>query len=212
MKSSNHYLRSLTEGLFDNNPVLVQLLGTCPTLAVTVSVSNALGMGIATTATLVMSGLLISLLRRFIPSQVRIAAFIVIISGFVTAVELLMQAFAFDLSRSLGVFLPLITVNCILLARAEAFASKHPPLPSLWDGFVMGLGFTFALLLIGSVREVLGNGTFLGVRILPAGTPAALLIAPAGAFLVLGTLIACVNAIRNRLQRKQAKREVVNNG
>ena len=161
------FLKQMREGILDQNPTLVQLLGMCPTLATTTSVKNAFGMGMAATVVLIFSNIFISLLRKFIPKQVRIAAYIVIISGFVTAVELLMKAYFFSLYQSLGLFIPLIVVNCIILARAEAFASKNPVLPSLVDGLAMGLGFTFALVILGSVREILGNGTWLDLQILP---------------------------------------------
>lgn len=143
----------LRDGIIDNNPVLVQLLGMCSTLATTTSVKNALGMGVATSAVLICSNIMISLLRRLIPKEVRIAAYVVIISGFVTAVELLMKAYLPDLYNSLGIFIPLIVVNCIILARAESFASKNRVLPSLIDAIGMGLGYTMALLLLASVRE-----------------------------------------------------------
>ena len=192
------FLRQLKEGILDNNPTLVQLLGMCPTLATTTSVRNAVGMGLAATAVLIFSNLFVSLLRKFIPKQVRIAAYIVIISGFVTMVELLMKAFLFSLYESLGIFIPLIVVNCIILARAEAFASKNRPLPSAVDGLAMGLGFTFALLLVATVREIIGNGSFLGVSLFGDGyAPALLLVMPAGAFLTLGFVIAAVQKIRN---------------
>jgi electron transport complex protein RnfE len=192
------FLRQLKEGILDNNPTLVQLLGMCPTLATTTSVRNAVGMGLAATAVLIFSNLFVSLLRKFIPKQVRIAAYIVIISGFVTMVELLMKAFLFSLYESLGIFIPLIVVNCIILARAEAFASKNGPLPSAVDGLAMGLGFTFALLLVATVREIIGNGSFLGVSLFGDGyAPALLLVMPAGAFLTLGFVIAAVQKIRN---------------
>ena len=190
------FLRQLRAGILDQNPVLVQLLGMCPTLATTTSVKNALGMGLAATAVLVCSNLFISLLRRFIPKQVRIAAFIVIISGFVTMVELLMKAYLFSLYESLGIFIPLIVVNCIILARAEAFASKNMALPSVIDGLSMGLGFTFALFLVATVREIVGNGSFLGISLFGKGyTPALLFVMPAGAFLSLGFVIAAVQKI-----------------
>jgi electron transport complex protein RnfE len=170
----------------------------CPTLATTTSVENAIGMGLAATAVLICSNLFISLLRKFIPRQVRIAAYIVIISGFVTMVELLMKAYLFSLYESLGIFIPLIVVNCIILARAEAYASKHKPLPSMVDGLAMGSGFTFALVLVAAVREILGNGTFFGVKLFGEGyAPALLLVMPAGAFLTLGFVIAAVQKIRN---------------
>jgi electron transport complex protein RnfE len=192
------FLKQLKSGILDNNPVLVQLLGMCPTLATTTSVENALGMGLAATAVLIFSNLFISLLRKFIPRQVRIAAYIVIISGFVTMVELLMKAYLFSLYESLGIFIPLIVVNCIILARAEAYASKHKPLPSMVDGLAMGFGFTFALVLVAAVREILGNGTFFGVKLFGEGyAPALLLVMPAGAFLTLGFVIAAVQKIRN---------------
>ncbi|MBO5354507.1 MAG: electron transport complex subunit E [Clostridia bacterium] len=200
-------LRQLKEGILDNNPTLVQLLGMCPTLATTTSVKNAVGMGLAATAVLIFSNLFVSLLRKFIPKQVRIAAYIVIISGFVTMVELLMKAFLFSLYESLGIFIPLIVVNCIILARAEAFASKNKPLPSAIDGLAMGLGFTFALLLVATVREIIGNGSFLGVSLFGDGyAPALLLVMPAGAFLTLGFVIAAVQKIRN-VKEDQARVE-----
>ena len=194
----NKIFKQFKEGLLDNNPVLVQLLGMCPTLATTTSVSNAIGMGLAATAVLICSNLFISILRKFIPKQVRIAAYIVIISGFVTAVELLMRAYFYSLYQSLGLFIPLIVVNCIILARAEAFASKNPPLPSVIDGVGMGLGFTFALCLIGVIRELLGAGTVLGFRVMPQSySPMIVFILPTGAFLTLGFIIAVVQKIRN---------------
>ena len=196
------FLAQLKNGILDQNPVLVQLLGMCPTLAVTTTVENAIGMGLAATAVLICSNIFISLLRKFIPSQVRIAAYIVIISGFVTAVELLMRAYFFSLYQSLGLFIPLIVVNCIILARAEAFASKNGVLPSAVDGLAMGLGFTFALVLLASVREILGVGTWLGIRILPEALGMTIFILPCGAFLTLGCLIAVVQKMRNTSEDK----------
>ncbi len=204
------FLRQLKEGLIDRNPVLVQLLGMCPTLATTTSVENAIGMGLAATAVLIFSNLFISLLRRFIPKEVRIAAYIVIISGFVTMVELLMKAFLYSLYQSLGIFIPLIVVNCIILARAEAYASKNKPIPSMVDGLAMGLGFTFALILVATVREIIGNGTFLGISLFGEGyAPALLLVMPAGAFLTLGFVIAGMQKLRDRSEAraKQKKKE-----
>ncbi len=199
----NKYLKQLKNGILDNNPVLVQLLGMCPTLATTTTVKDAFGMGMAATAVLICSNLVISLLRKFIPKQVRIAAYIVIISGFVTAVEFLMRAYFYSLYQSLGLFIPLIVVNCIILARAEAFASKNPPLPSVVDGVGMGLGFTFALVLIGVVRELLGTGELLGYRVLPDSyQPMIIFILPAGAFMTLGFIIAAVQKIRNAADEK----------
>ena len=194
----NKILKQFKEGLLDNNPVLVQLLGMCPVLATTTSVSNGIGMGLAATAVLICSNLFISLLRKFIPKQVRIAAYIVIISGFVTAVELLMRAYFYELYQSLGLFIPLIVVNCIILARAEAFASKNKPLPSIIDGAAMGLGFTFALVLLAFVRELLGSGKIFGWAIPGySESPMVIFVLPAGAFISLGLVIAVVQKIRN---------------
>lgn len=194
----NKILKQFKEGLLDNNPVLVQLLGMCPVLATTTSVSNGIGMGLAATAVLICSNLFISLLRKFIPKQVRIAAYIVIISGFVTAVELLMRAYFYDLYQSLGLFIPLIVVNCIILARAEAFASKNKPLPSIIDGAAMGIGFTFALVLLAFVRELLGSGKIFGWAIPGySENPMVIFVLPAGAFISLGLVIAVVQKIRN---------------
>ena len=198
------YKKILKDGLLDNNPTLVQLIGMCPTLAVTTSVVNALGMGVAVIAVLTFSNLFISLLRKIIPPQVRIAAFIVVISGFVTAVELLLKAYFPAISASLGLFIPLIVVNCIILARAEAFASKNPPLASVVDGLAMGAGFTVALTVMGFIRELLGTGRVFassdgtgGVTLLES--PAIIFIAPAGAFFTLAFLVAAYKAVRNRI-------------
>ena len=205
----NKILKQFKEGLLDNNPVLVQLLGMCPTLATTTSVSNAIGMGLAATAVLICSNLFISLLRKFIPKQVRIAAYIVIISGFVTAVELLMRAYFYDLYQSLGLFIPLIVVNCIILARAEAFASKNKPLPSIIDGAAMGLGFTFALILLAFVRELLGSGKIFGWAIPGySENPMVIFVLPAGAFISLGLVIAVVQKIRNTTADRVRLKEI----
>ena len=205
----NKILKQFKEGLLDNNPVLVQLLGMCPTLATTTSVSNAIGMGLAATAVLICSNLFISLLRKFIPKQVRIAAYIVIISGFVTAVELLMRAYFYDLYQSLGLFIPLIVVNCIILARAEAFASKNKPLPSMIDGVAMGLGFTFALVLLAFVRELLGAGKIFGWAIPGySENPMVIFVLPAGAFISLGLVIAAVQKIRNTTADRTRLKEI----
>ncbi len=205
----NKILKQFKEGLLDNNPVLVQLLGMCPTLAVTTTVANAIGMGLAATAVLICSNLFISLLRKFIPKQVRIAAYIVIISGFVTAVELLMRAYFYDLYQSLGLFIPLIVVNCIILARAEAFASKNKPLPSIIDGAAMGLGFTFALVLLAFVRELLGSGKIFGWAIPGySENPMVIFVLPAGAFISLGLVIAAVQKIRNTTADRARLKEI----
>ncbi|MBE6600848.1 MAG: electron transport complex subunit E [Ruminococcaceae bacterium] len=206
----NGFLFQMKKGILDENPVLVQLLGMCPTLALTTQVSNAIGMGLAATVVLICSNLLISLLRHIIPKQVRIAAFIVIISGFVTAVELLMKAYLFELYQSLGIFLSLIVVNCIILARAEAYASKNKPLPSAVDGLASGLGFTFALIIMAVVREVLGSGTILGYDItFGVFEPAMMIAQPAGAFITLGMIIAVVQKIKNRSSDKERHERLV---
>ena len=199
-------LARLIEGLFDQNPILVQLLGTCPTMATSTSLLNGIGMGLSATAVLICSNLLISLLRKFIPKEVRIAAYIVIISGFVTAVQLLLQAFVPGLYKSLGLFIPLIVVNCIILARAEAYASKNGPVDSLLDGLFMGLGFTFALAVLGAIREVIGNGTIGGLTISKSFPGIAMLTQPAGAFITLGCVIAAVTAIKSAAAKKGGRK------
>ena len=206
--SFKNFKNQMLEGLFDNNPVLVQMLGMCSTLAVTTSVTNALGMGLAVTAVLICSNIFISLLRNFIPKQIRIASYIVIISGFVTAVQLLIQAYLPDLNKTLGLFIPLIVVNCIILARAESFASRQPVLPSAVDGLAMGIGYTFALVMVAAVRELVGAGTLLGFRVMPAAyEPAIIFILPSGAFLTLGFLIALMNKIRSSMAAGAKKEE-----
>lgn len=202
----------LKSGIIDENPVFVQVLGMCPTLAVTTSGNNGLGMGLATTAVLVMSNLVISLLRNIIPSKVRIPAFIVVIASFVTIVDLLLQGFIPSLYASLGLFIPLIVVNCVILGRAESFASKNSPLDSLFDGLGMGLGFTFALTLLGIVREFIGAGAIFGIKIMEglfntvpllellfgAYQPIAIAILAPGAFIVLGCLMAAINHMKSK--------------
>ncbi|MDO4562447.1 MAG: electron transport complex subunit E [Clostridia bacterium] len=195
--------KTFKNGIFDQNPTFVQLLGMCPTLAVTTSLINGIGMGLSTTAVLVLSNLLISLIRRLIPQKVRIAAYVVVIATFVTVVDLLLKAYLPDLSSSLGIFIPLIVVNCIILARAEAFASKNKPLPSFLDGLGMGLGFTLSLSCISAVREILGNGTLLGIS-LGISTPAIAIILPPGGFLTLGVLMGIVNFVRERRANRNA--------
>ncbi len=196
------------EGFVTNNPTFIQFIGMCPTLATTTSAKNALGMGLAVTAVLAFSNTVISLLRKIIPSQVRIAAFIVIISGAVTATELLMKAFLPALNAALGIFIPLIVVNCIILARAEAFASKNKVFPSFVDGIAMGLGFTGALFLIGSVREIIGAGTWFGMKITPAAySPATIFIMAPGAFFTLGILVAITNKIKYSVSERKRKKE-----
>lgn len=192
-------MNNLTKGLFKENPVLVLLLGMCPSLATTTSVINALGMGLSAMVVLVCSNAVISALRKLIPGKVRIAAYIVIIATFVTIVEMLLKAYLFSLSKALGVFIPLIVVNCIILARAEAFASKNTVLQSVLDGVGMGLGFTIALVIIATVREILGAGTWCGIPLTTIGyrqNPALMFILPAGGFLTLGLILGAINLIK----------------
>ncbi|MDP4110044.1 MAG: electron transport complex subunit E [Bacillota bacterium] len=187
----NKYAALMKNGILTENPNLVQLIGMCPTMAVSTSLKNGIGMGLAATAVLICSNAVISLLRKITPNKIRIAVYVVIIAGFVTMVDLLMQAFTPALSKSLGLFIPLIVVNCIILARAEAFASKNSVLDSAVDGLSMGLGFTFTLCILSTVREILGNGTLLGFHILGrAYEPALIMILPTGGFLTLGIVIA----------------------
>ena len=193
-------LKFFTDGILKNNPTFVLVLGMCPTLATTTSAANGLGMGVATMFVLVMSNIVISLLKNVIPDKVRIPAFIVVISSFVTVVQLLMQAYVQDLYNTLGVFIPLIVVNCIILGRAEAFASKHNPLESALDGLGTGLGFTLALTLIGMVREVLGNGSIFGLDIWQ-GDGALIFILSPGAFFVLGYLMVIFRKLTAKTQQ-----------
>lgn len=188
-------VQNFTKGFFKENPVFVLLLGMCPTLGVTTSAINGLGMGLATTFVLVMANIVVSLVRDFIPDKVRIPSFIVIIASFVTIVELLMQAYTPALFESLGIFIPLIVVNCIVLGRAEAFASKNNLWSSLVDGAGMGLGFALALMILGAVRELLGSGAVFGVGLLKGDLMLVFVLAP-GAFIALGYLIALLNRIK----------------
>lgn len=187
-----------TKGLWRDNPVFKLLLGLCPVLAVTTSAENGLGMGLATTFVLLCSNIVVSLLRKVIPSKVRIPSFIVIIASFVTVVQLTMEAYLYDLHKALGIFIPLIVVNCLILGRAEAFASKQPLRGALIDGLGMGLGFTLALFVLGGVREVFGSGTLLGISLFGgAYQPFLLMILPPGAFITLGFLLAGMNRIES---------------
>lgn len=187
--------QNLTKGLIRENPILVLVLGTCPTLATTSSSLNGMGMGLATTFVLVGSNTVISLLSGLIPDKVRIPAFIVIIASFVTIVDLVMQAYVPDLYKTLGIFIPLIVVNCIVLGRAEAFASKNGVFSSLIDGLGMGLGFTLALGTLGAFREILGSGSIFGYKFIPGDGILVFILAP-GAFIALGYLIALINRIK----------------
>lgn len=198
--------KTFMNGILTENPTFVLLLGMCPTLAVTTGVVNAIGMGLSTMAVLICSNVVISLLRKFIPDKIRIAAYIVIIAGFVTIVQMLLNAYAPALAGSLGIYIPLIVVNCIILGRAEAFASKNTVLTSAFDGFGMGLGFTLALTLIASVREILGAGTFAGISLFGAGyQPVSIMILPPGAFLTLGILLAVIQMITYKKKHKEGE-------
>lgn len=193
----------LTNGLWKENPTVVLVLGTCPTLAVTTQAVNGLGMGAATTFVLIFSNLFISLLKNFIPDKVRIACFVVIIATFVTIVDLLMKAYTPGLYSALGVFIPLIVVNCILLGRAEAFAQKNAALPALLDGLGMGIGFTLALTIMGSFRELLGNGSIFDIKLVGEQAQTILLfILPPGAFFTFGYTIALANKIKSKQKSK----------
>ncbi|MCU0454729.1 MAG: electron transport complex subunit E [Bacteroidales bacterium] len=188
-------LQNFTKGFIKENPILVLVLGTCPTLATTSSALNGLGMGVATTFVLIGSNVVIALLSGVIPDKVRIPAFIVIIASFVTIVDLVMQAYVPSLYETLGIFIPLIVVNCIVLGRAEAFASKNSVLSSFWDGLGMGLGFTIALGIMGAIREILGSGSIFGFKFISGDGILVFILAP-GAFIVLGYMIALVNRLK----------------
>ena len=210
------FFRQMRDGIIANNPVFVQFLGMCSVLAVTTSVTNAIGMGLSVTAVLICSNLFISLLRNFIPKQVRIAAYIIVISGFVTAVERIIKAYLPALDKSLGLFIPLIVVNCIILARAEAFASKNRPLAAAVDGLASGIGYTLAVMAVAFVRELLGTGVIFasadgtgGIQVLGDWySPATIFIMPAGAFLTLGVLCAAFNKARGAAEARAARKAV----
>ena len=194
-------------GILNENPTFRLLLGMCPTLAISTAASSGVGMGLATTFVLVFSNMVISLLRNVIPEKVRIPSFVVVIATFVTIIDLIIKAFLPALSSTLGSYIPLIVVNCIIFARAESFAFKNPVLPSIFDGLGMGLGFTAALTLLASVREIIGSGKWFGNMIMPAGyKPMSIIVSPAGGFITLGVLILLVNAVVNYIgKRKQLK-------
>ena len=210
-----NFKKQFKEGLLTKNPVTVQLLGMCSTLAITTSLFNGIGMGLAVTIITICSNVLISALRKVIPSQIRIAAYITIIAGFVTIVDLLLQAFIPALAESLGVFIPLIVVNCMVLGRAEAFASKNGVLASAVDGLCQGIGYTVALVIVCVVREFLGAGTFgggllnggEGIRLIPAEFPAMQMVMPVGGFLVLGFVIAGWQAMMKAIEKNNKKKE-----
>lgn len=204
MKDASN-IKILSNGLFAENPTFIQLLGMCPTLAVTTSLINAIGMGLSATFVLIFSNLVISLIRKFIPDKIRIASYIVVIAAFVSIIEMLLKAYLPAISDALGLFIPLITVNCIILARAESFASKNKPIPSMFDGLGMGLGFTLGLSILGSVREILGAGTLLGISLFGKGfSPALIFILPPGAFLALGVILAIYNMIKDKKKKGAA--------
>ena len=194
------FKKQLKEGLLTQNPVLVQLLGMCSTLAITTTIANGIGMGLSVTIILTLSNIFISLLRKVIPNQVRIACYIVVIAGFVTMVDLLLQAYFEDLAESLGVFIPLIVVNCIILGRAESFASKNKPLAAAVDGICQGLGYTLVLLVMSAIRELLGSGALAGNQIFPAEYSASLIAQPVGGFLTLGCLIALMQWAQRKVK------------
>jgi electron transport complex protein RnfE len=199
MPNLNNIKKIMMDGLINQNPSFVLLLGMCPLLATSTSLSNGIGMGLSATAVLICSNIVISLIRKFVPNQIRIAAYIVVIACFVTVVNLLLEAYLPALHASLGIFIPLIVVNCIILARAEAFASKNGVFDSALDGLGMGLGFTGALIIMSSIRELLGNGTLLNFPLLGSKfEPAVLMILPPGGFLTLGLLIAAIQKIRGQ--------------
>ena len=190
--------KEFTKGFIKENPVFIMALGLCPTLAVTSSVTNAIGMGLAATFVLTCSNIIISLVKDLIPSKIRIPCFIVVIASFVTIVDLMMNAYTPELHKSLGLFIPLIVVNCIILGRAEAFASKNKVLPSILDGLGMGLGFTLALVVIGSIREVLGAGQWLGMNVMPMAyikSPMLVAILAPGAFIIMGLLMGLIKLV-----------------
>ena len=200
-------MKVFMNGILNENPTFRLLLGMCPTLAVSTAASNGLGMGLSTTFVLVFANLVISALRKIIPEKVRIPSFVVVIATFVTIIDLLIKAFVPALSSSLGIYIPLIVVNCIIFARAESFAFKNPVLPSIADGLGMGLGFTLSLTLLSSVREIIGSGTWFGAQVMPASyQPMAIIVSPPGGFITLGVLILIVNAVVKVYgKRKRAK-------
>lgn len=207
-KQKQNFFQVFFNGLITENPTFTLMLGMCPTLAITTAASNGIGMGLATTFVLVCSNLFISLLRKIIPEKVRIPAFIVVIASFVTILEMLLKAYIPALSESLGMYIPLIVVNCIIFARAEAFAFKNPVLPSLADGLGMGLGFTAAITILSAIRELLGNGTIFGAQIMPeAYQPMGIMLNVPGGFVTLGLLLALVNAIKKAAAKKAESRK-----
>lgn len=190
------YIKTITNGIIKENPTFVLLLGMCPTLATTTSGINGMSMGLATMFVLICSNFVISLIKNVVPDMVRIPVFVVVIAAFVSTLQMLMEAYLPSINKSLGIYIPLIVVNCIILGRAEAFACKNNPLASICDGIGIGLGFTFALALLGAVRELIGAGTLFGIALLPETCNVLLFVLPPGAFITLGYLIAIVNKLR----------------
>ncbi len=197
----------LTNGMFSNNPIFVQALGMCPTLATTTSATNGLGMGMATLAVLIMSNIVISLIRKLVPSKIRIPVYVIIIAGFVTMIDLLMHGFLYDLWKTLGLFIPLIVVNCLILGRAEAYASQNSVFKSILDALGMGLGFAGGLILLGSVREILGAGTWFGLPLWGDAFNVFIMILPPGAFITLGLLAAMFNWMGISREERKKKKE-----
>ncbi len=191
-----NYIKTITNGIIKENPTFVLLLGMCPTLATTTSGINGMSMGLATMFVLICSNFVISLIKNVVPDMVRIPVFVVVIAAFVSTLQMLMEAYLPSINKSLGIYIPLIVVNCIILGRAEAFACKNNPLASMCDGIGIGLGFTFALALLGAVRELIGAGTLFGIALLPETCNVLLFVLPPGAFITLGYLIAIVNKLR----------------
>ncbi len=203
-----NFKKQLKDGLITQNPVLVQLLGMCSTMAITTSISNGVGMGVSVLIILTLSNIFISLLRKVIPNEVRIACYVVVIAGFVTIVDLCLQAFFPSIAKSLGVFIPLIVVNCIILGRAEAFANKNSVGAAAVDGICQGIGYTIVLIIMCAFRELFGSGTLMGIQIMPQSyTPALMLVLPVGGFLCLGTLIAIMQWALARSEKKAAEKE-----
>ena len=191
-----NYIKTITNGIIKENPTFVLLLGMCPTLATTTSGINGMSMGLATMFVLICSNFVISLIKNVVPDMVRIPVFVVVIAAFVSTLQMLMEAYLPSINKSLGIYIPLIVVNCIILGRAEAFACKNNPLASICDGIGIGLGFTFALALLGAVRELIGAGTLFGIALLPETCNVLLFVLPPGAFITIGYLIAIVKKLR----------------
>ncbi|HOJ42204.1 MAG TPA: electron transport complex subunit E [Candidatus Syntrophosphaera sp.] len=193
------FMKELTKGIVKENPIFVLVLGMCPTLATTTSVNNALGMGLAATFVLVCSNIIISMIRNIIPNKIRIPSYIIVIAAFVSIVDMVMAAYLPDLHKALGLFIPLIVVNCIIMGRAEAFASKNSVMDSMADGIGMGIGFTLALILMSSIREILGSGTWAGMKVMPVTyDPMLVAILTPGAFITLGLLMAGINMLKEK--------------